>query len=434
MKSLWYENWDNSLEKHSLPDDVHTEVLIVGGGMAGILCAYQLQKRGIRCLLVEKNRITGGNTGHTTAKITAQHGAVYDQLITRLGAERARQYYDVNTAALAEYRKMAEEIPCNLEKQTAYLYSPDRYQDLEREAAAYERLSIDFTWQDQTPLPLSGCRALGVADQAQFHPLKFIWGILPQIDYCENTEVVAIEGNKAYTEDTVITAENIILATHYPLVNVPGLYFMKLVQHRSYVSALEGADPVRGMYIGLGDQPFSFRDYKDLLLVGGGGHKTGQSEGGFCRLREFTETAYPHAQERYRWAAQDCMSLDGIPYIGQHRFGSGNLYVATGFNKWGMTGSMAASLVLADLIVSGRSRYAGLFAPNRMMAVGPLLRNMGSAAVHLLTPGKRCSHLGCRLSWNEEEKSWDCTCHGSRFANDGKVLDNPAKREIMNEK
>lgn len=139
----------------------------------------------------------------------------------------------------------------------------------------------------------------------------------------------------------------------------------------------------------------------------------------------------PGAKEVCRWATQDCMTLDGVPYIGQYSKRTPNLYVATGFNKWGITSSMVASMVLCDLVQGRENPYADIFSPSRTMLRPQLFINGFEAAVNLLTPTKpRCPHMGCALKWHPQEHSWDCPCHGSRFADDGKLLDNPATGDL----
>jgi len=434
MESIWSKEVEDTALKNKVAGDIQTEVLVIGGGMAGILCAYQLMSRGIDCLLVEKHRMCSGNTRNTTAKITAQHQLIYNRLIRSFGEEKARQYYDINTRGLKEFRRLANEISCDYEEKTAYVYSCDDKAKLEAEAEAYEKLKIPYLWEERCNLPFFDAGAVGMPGQAQFHPLKFTESILSRLDYSEETFVTEIQGNKAVTENGSITANHIILATHYPMVNVPGLYFMKLVQQRSYVLALAGAPELDGMYIEAQKDGYSFRNYGDLLLLGGGGHKTGKHGGGWHRLSDFAAANCPQATEVAAWAAQDCITLDQVPYVGIHRRKAGNLYIAAGFNKWGMTGSMSAALVLAELIADGKSHYQELFSPQRSIIHPKLFANVGAAALHLITPGRRCSHLGCRLTWNEAERSWDCPCHGSRFDDGGQVLDNPAKKGISYEK
>ena len=185
------------------------------------------------------------------------------------------------------------------------------------------------------------------------------------------------------------------------------------------------------MYVDEEKDGLSFRNYNGLLLLGGGAHRTGKQGGGWAELEDFARTHYPKASIKYRWATQDCMSLDGIPYIGRYSKTAPNLYVATGFNKWGMTSSMAAAMLLSDLIQGKENEYERLFSPSRTILRPQLLCNAFETTVNLLTPTKpRCPHLGCVLKWNPLEHSWDCPCHGSRFGKDGKLLDNPATADL----
>lgn len=430
MASIWAAGMDNR-EAHTINKDLKTDVLVIGGGMAGILTAYFLTQSGVNCLLVEGKRVADGVTGNTTAKVTAQHGLIYDSLIRRFGAEAARQYYDANTAAIGQYKQLAKETGCDMEEKTAYVYSRTDTKKLEREAEAYRKLRIPFQWEDRkSPLPFPVTGVVGLPFQYQLHPLKLIHGLLPKIRYYENTFIQDVEGHTAISDRGTITAERIVLATHYPLLNVPGLYFMKLVQHRSYVLALERGPELSGMYIDENPKGLSFRNYGDYLLLGGGGHRTGQKGGGYRELESFAQKHYPANPIQYAWAAQDCMTLDQIPYVGPHRRNTKNLYVTTGFNKWGMTGAMTGALLLRDLLLTGTGAYEALLSPRRSMMRPALFGNAVLSAAHLIRPGRRCPHLGCSLTWNRQEKTWDCPCHGSRFGCDGAVQNNPAKRGI----
>jgi len=407
------------------------DVLVIGGGMCGILIAHMLRQAGTHPVVVEAKTVGSGVTQNTTAKITAQHGLIYADLIRRIGTEQARLYYAANTQAISRYRLLAAQFPCDFEEQTAHVYSTNDRRALERETEAYQKLGLPATIVESPPLPLRTVGALRMENQAQFHPLKLLYALATGVEVYEDTFVHKIEENTAYTSAGKIQAEHIVLATHYPLVNVPGLYFLKLYQHRSYVLALKGAAPLDGMYLDERQNGFSFRNYGDLLFVGGGDHKTGKSGGGYAELEAFVQEAYSFATPKYRWATQDCMSLDKVPYIGRHRTGARNLYVASGFNKWGMTGSMVAAELLAGLIVHGKHEWETLFSPQRSMLTGQLFSNLGAAIVGLCSiGGPRCAHMGCKLYWNAVEKSWDCACHGSRFAQGGDLIQNPAKKGI----
>ncbi len=431
-ESIWTQTTkDTAPAFRALPGDARTDALVIGGGMAGILCAHRLKAAGVRCIVTEGGRIGGGTTGNTTAKISAQHGLLFGALAETSGPEPARRYWDVNQRAIEEYRALAQRIPCDLEDKTAFVYSRDSREKLEREAAAYQRLGIPGHISDDLPLPLKTRGAIGMPGQAQFHPLKLLYGLARDLDIYEDTLVLGLEGNRAITQKGSIAAEHIILATHYPMVNIPGLYAVKLYQHRSYTVALQDGPDIDGMYVDEREEGHSFRNYKDYLFVGGGDHRTGKAGGGYATLRALAAEAYPGREIRFAWATQDCMSLDSVPYIGVHRRSTPHLYVATGFNKWGMTGSMAAAMTLTDLILRGKSDNEALFSPQRSMFHPQLAVNVGSAIAGLLRFGtKRCTHMGCGLCWNEEERSWDCPCHGSRFDEEGHVLNNPAQKDL----
>ena len=206
---------------------------------------------------------------------------------------------------------------------------------------------------------------------------------------------------------------------------------MNLYQHRSYVIALENAPDINGMYVDENEYGLSFRSHGNLLLMGGGAHRTGKHGGGWDALSALAKKYYPDAKEAYRWAAQDCMTLDGIPYLGQYAKNTPNLYVATGFNKWGMTSSMAAAQILSDLVQEKENPYAEWFCPSRSILRPQLFSNALETTANLLTFTKpRCPHMGCALKWNAQEHSWDCPCHGSRFDAHGNLLDNPANSDI----
>ena len=227
-----------------------------------------------------------------------------------------------------------------------------------------------------------------------------------------------------------IRADRVVAATHFPFINNHGGYFLKLYQHRSYMLALSGAPELKGMYVDENPAGMSFRSAGEFLLLGGGGHRTGKRGGGWRELEDFARRHYPQARVAGRWAAQDCMSLDGAPYIGPCSRRTPELLVASGFNKWGMSGAMAAAELLTDLLTGRENPYAAAFAPHRSSLRPQLAANILHAA-GLLTPTvPRCPHLGCALKYNAQEHSWDCPCHGSRFTEEGKVLENPSNGNL----
>ena len=425
MGSIWLQT-TRLPEFDRLPSDLKTDVLIIGGGMAGLLCAYRFAQAGVDYALVEADRICGGITKNTTAKITAQHSLIYDKLIREFGVERTRLYLEANQAALEEYRALCRNINCDFEEKDAFVYSVDGRRKLERELNALSRLGFAAEFSENIPLPFPVAGAVKFGRQAQFHPLKFIAAIAGNLRIFEHTKVLELAPGKALTNHGTVSAEKIIVATHFPILNKHGGYFLKLYQHRSYVLALENAPNVKGMYVDEDEKGLSFRNYGGLLLLGGGGHRTGR-RGGWEELARFARRYYPDARETARWATQDCMTLDGVPYIGPYTKRTSGLYVATGFNKWGMTSSMVAATLLADLILGQDNPYASVFSPSRTMLRPQLAVNGLESAVGLLTPTvPRCPHMGCALKYNAAERSWDCPCHGSRFGEGGRLIDNPA--------
>ncbi len=426
MKSVW------SLEAtppefKALKGDVKTDVLVIGGGIAGMLCAYMLKNVGVDCVVAEADRICQGVTQNTTAKLTYQHGLLYDKMINRFGLEYAQLYVKAQSEALEQYRIMCKSIDCNFEECSSYVYSRESKEKIEKEAEAFRKIGCLAEFTDKLPLPFSVKGAVRLDRQAQFNPLKFLYAIAKDMPVFENTKVQELTPDGAVTKYGKIKAEKIVVATHFPFINKHGGYFLKMYQHRSYVIALKNAPHIRDMYIDESKKGLSFRSYGDLLLLGGGSHRTGKRGGGWKELSDFAKENYPKAVEVCRWATQDCMTLDDIPYIGQYSKRTPNFYVATGFNKWGMTSAMVSAMLLADLVQNKKNEYAEVFSPSRSILRPQLAINTAEALMGIATPTvPRCPHMGCALKYNKQEHSWDCSCHGSRFTEEGNLINNPA--------
>ena len=428
-KSVW-QNDASLSEFPTLSRELSTDVLVIGGGLAGLLTAWELRQRGVDVALVEMGRLCSATTVHTTAKLTAQHGLIYQKLIRSLGVEEASQYYKANAEAVEQLKNLCHRFGAPIDEKANFVYSSDR-RKLDRELDAFQKLGIPAIFVEAPPLPLSAAGAIGIPGQAQFHPLKLAASLAKELTIYENSRVTELIGNTATTEHGRIRAKKIVVTTHFPFLNKHGSYFLKLYQHRSYLLALENAGTLDSMYVSDDKKGMSFSSFGGTLLLGGGGHRTGKHGGGWRELREFAAKHYPNAAEMNHWAAQDTMSLDGIPYIGQYSRNTPDLYVAAGFNKWGMTGSMVSAMLLADLIQGKQNEYAGIFSPSRSILKPQLLFNCAEATANFLIPTtKRCPHLGCALKYNREEHSWDCSCHGSRFTESGAVLDNPANGDL----
>lgn len=425
--------WPQQVQMPTFPvlqGNTATDVLIVGGGLAGLLCARQLGMAGVDYLLIEADRICSGTTGKTTAKITSQHGLIYDKIFKRYGPDAARIYYDANNAALEEYGRICSKIDCDFERTDNFIYSVSDGDKLERELRTLEKLGIPAQFATDLPLPFRTAGAVCFPGQAQFHPLKFAAAIARNLNIREKTAARAFEGNTVLTDYGRITAGKIIIATHFPLINKHGFYFAKQYQSRSYELALSDGPELDGMYRDEAAGGFSFRRFGSSLLLGGGAHRAGKT-GAWEPLDAAAARWYPASQVQCRWAAQDCMTLDGIPYIGKYSRRSSELYVATGFNKWGMTSAMAAAMILSEEVQGRQSPYAFPFSPQRSSLHPQLAANLLETTCNLLKPtAPRCPHLGCALKWNPQERSWDCPCHGSRFDERGKLLNNPANDDM----
>lgn len=479
-----------------LTEDTETDVVVIGAGITGITTAYLLSKAGVKVLLVDAGRIGNGTTGHTTAKITAQHDVIYDELIQHFGTEQAAAYYQACMDAKQFIKNTIQElqIDCDYQAEDAYLYTTDsaNMAKLEKEARAYEKLRIPGELCDRLPLALDEVAGLRMSGQAQFHPLRYLAALVEQFlaaggRIVENTTVVDIEEG---TQPIVITrdeqrikCQQVVLASHFPCYDGGGFYFTRLHADRSYVLAIqpEKAYP-GGMYLSI-DSPAtrSLRQVtihgESYVLVGGQSHKTGK---GICTMQHY-EILEQFAQDTlgiraypYRWSAQDLITLDKVPYIGKLTAKHDNIFVATGFRKWGMTQSTIAANLITDLIMKRDNPYATLYDPSRQFQADPGLRNFvvenvdvagsliaGKVGVTFKEPhdvkpnegalvmvdGQKCgayrdeagqlhvvdatcTHLGCEVEWNHGDRTWDCPCHGSRYTVEGEVIEGPAKQPL----
>ncbi|MEZ4358468.1 MAG: FAD-dependent oxidoreductase [Eubacteriales bacterium] len=480
MESIWTKTTDIG-RREALAGNLKADVAVIGGGMAGVLTAYFLKRSGVDVVLIEGSQIGSGQTKNTTAKITSQHNLIYNKLIEDFGEEKAGKYAIANEKAINEFRRIIEEenIDCMFENKAAYLYSTIEEEPLEKECKAAQKLGIDAEIVKDVTLPFKVKAALKFNSQAQFHPLKFLKAIADKVTIYEDTMAKTVEGNKILTDKGTINAEKIVFATHYPFINAPGYYFMRMHQERSYAMALKNAPLPDGMYLGIDKgNSFSFRSSGKYLILGGGGHRTGENSvgGKYDKLRTLAEEIYPKSSEVAAWSAQDCITLDGVPYIGKYSSSEDSWYVATGFKKWGMTTSMVSAMIISDMISGKENQYAEAFSPQRFEfsasiktlaedtiksakglikeafklpkeKIDELPRNHGGiveynghkAGVYKDEQGEvfivstKCSHLGCQLEWNPDENSWDCPCHGSRYNYNGELIDNPAQENLEKE-
>ncbi len=435
--------WSKTVERIAHPAltrDLQADAAVIGGGMAGVLTAVKLRERGLHTVLLEADRLGAGQTEKTTAKVTAQHGLCYAKFEKSLGPEAAQRYARLNRWAVEDYEELIQRrnIDCDWKRADSYLYARRDAQLLEQEAAAARRAGLEMELTRETELPFPAA-ALRLRDQGRMHPLKLLEGLTRDLEVYEHTPVLRLTPGQAETPGGTGRAKLLIVATHYPMTRWRGAFFLRMHQERSDVIALAGVPEMKGMYLGTEPEaPWSFRPAEGALLLGGASFRTGmpgKAPGRREALLADARSFWPEARPVARWSAQDCMTLDGLPLVGRLSRGESSLLVATGFQKWGMTGAMAAARVLAAYAMGEPVRDGVLLSPRRWnlrASAGPFLREAGLSVVQL-TAGvfspPRCSHLGCRLRWNPAERTWDCPCHGSRFTPKGQVLDGPAQKD-----
>lgn len=480
-ESLWVQN--RKTNRPRLEGNVNTEVAVIGAGLAGVLTAYMLKQRGIPVVLLECREAGSGITKNTTAKITSQHGLIYRKLMMYKGHERAWQYAQSNQMAIDKYAEIVKDlgIDCDFEILPNYIYTLDNEMRIIQEVEAALKIGLPAEFVRETSLPFPVKAAVCFQYQAQFHPLKFLDAVAKELTIYENTRVLEIRDDGLITtEFGKVKAKQVVMATHYPCVNIPGFYFLRLHQERHYLTALEGGIGdnhwrLDGMYLDADPQGYTFRNYGDYLIMGSGNHRTGQHNplNAYQKIEAAARKWYPNASIKYTWSNQDCITPDSIPYIGRYSAITPNIYVATGFNKWGMTSSMVSAMILSDMIEGKENEFQKVFNPRRLMFSGSrvfvkdatvitksLIKEYlripqdnlkaiakGQAGV-ILYKGKRvgvyrdlqdkyyfvktkCPHLGCSLEWNQNELTWDCPCHGSRFDYRGRLINNPAMSDTQ---
>lgn len=482
----------------ALEEDIKVHIAIVGGGIAGISCAYLLSKEGEKPVILEADHILQGTTGHTTAKITSQHDLIYDKIKNQMSFEFAQEYAIANEFSIHLIEKISNElnIDCDLQSESAYVYTNrDEYiEKINKEAETAESLGIKAAVIDKIPFNIPIKAALRFDNQAQFHPRKYLLKLAEEIikNGCgiyEQTRAVHMEkNNDSYIITTgqgkKVTSDIVIIASHYPFYNKKGMYFTRIYTERSYVLAVKSKEKYPGgMYLSYEDPGRSLRSIKtdngELIMIGGESHKTGQGEDTtkhYQTLAEFADNIFTVEDIPYRWSAQDCMPLDDLPYAGRYSPDTPNLYIATGFKKWGMTNSTASAMILKDLILKGESSWQDVYNPSRSTILAQtknfIVENLNVAGQLIdgklatkpddteiktgegkviLKDGKRvgayrdekdnmhfvnttCTHMGCELNWNSAERTWDCPCHGSRFSVDGNIIEGPAVRTLKDDK
>lgn len=509
--SYWISSIKNKKKEYKkLQEEIETEIAIIGGGLTGLSCGYYLTKENKDLVILEKNTICSHTSGNTTGKITSGHGLFYNYLLQSEGRKKAKQYLEANEKAIENIANIIEQenIKCDFERQDAYIFTQNQeeVQKLEKEIEALKYLDYSCKLVKDIPLPIKNNQkelnkesisiekeilaAIKYKNQAQFNPCLYAEGLANKIEerkgkIFENSKVLDIkkkeEGYEIITKEGKVKAKIVILASHYPIITFPGFYFMKMYQETSYLIAVETKETLfEGMYINTEEPTISLRTAKygdkRLLLVGGMKHKTGAKidlKESYKKLEEVAKQLYPDSKVLYKWNTEDCISLDKIPYIGEFSNLMPNIYVATGYKKWGMTSSNIAANIITDKILGKENKYEEVFNSTRLEPIknheelGNMLKEVSyslvinkikdieeyikdvkngegkiieidgkkvgayrneNGEIYLVKP--YCSHLGCMLSWNNLDKTWDCPCHGSKFTYEGKQIYDPAIKDL----
>lgn len=542
MKSYWIDSMKDKIKFDALNENIRTDICIIGGGLTGITTAYNLSKYKIRTVLIEKDEICKQTSGNSTAKITSQHGLIYKYLTDSKGIDFAKKYYEANENAIRDIKNIIdkENINCDFEFQPSYVFT-QKVQDVQKikdeveavnnfggraelvEAKDIEinKLKSETNVDNNTEklkicgdniekenfdlkrnlvkermkefLPIKALAGIKFNNQAQFNPYKY-GNALAKI--CSRSGVKIFEHTKVIDIDTededeyyIITLENgcsikakyIVVTTKYPIINIPGFYFIKMYQSTSYAIAMQTKQKLfDGVYINSEKPTISLRTAKFgdeyLLIVAGFDHKTGANidlSNSYKYLEEVARSIYPNGKIKYRWNTEDCITLDKIAYIGEYSKLWRNAYLATGFNKWGMTTSNIAAKIITDKILGQENEYENIFKSTRLEPIKNIkeVKNMVKEGVNSIlikrfevpqeeicqiqegqakiveVKGQKigiyknnegeifkvnpmCKHLGCELSWNNLEKTWDCPCHGSRYDYKGNLIYGPSVKNL----
>ncbi|HKL94311.1 MAG TPA: FAD-dependent oxidoreductase [Clostridia bacterium] len=475
MESIWVKLEESKSE--GLSRDIERDIVVVGGGIAGYLTAYRLAESGQNVTLIEAKTLFSGVTHSTTAHIETLLGYTFTSIKKR-SEKAAELYFRSQMEAIDEYENLVRKykIDCDFKRLDGYIYTSNENEKLKEEYNTLKDFGADVEYiETQSMLGFNTTAALKLSNQAIFEPIKFLQGLPCNFEVFENTKVIDVDFNDhiLYTKNGTITAQKIIIATNFPLMNFQGWYFLRMYKSHSYAVAIDKAKDINGVYQSDAENGITFRNQNNYLIVGGLDHRSGRIDktDKFERLFELGKHLTDGGECVRTWAANDCITFDELPYIGYYSKKSNDIFVITGFNKLGMTKAMAASLLITDMINGVDNEYEHLYSPQRPTAgFFAFIKNLGCTVKNLVimpllpvfrtykslqkgegdivyykcrkravyrdengelhTCKPRCAHLGCQLKFNNETKTWDCPCHGSCFDVDGNIITAPTVKNL----
>ena len=486
-QSLWTATTEPT-RYNALKGRVDADVAVVGAGITGLTAAIMLQEAGKSVVLLERSHIGTGETGRTTAHITAILDTPYHDIIRDFGRAKARLVAQSQQSAIRQIESWTHEfnIDCDFTRLPAFRYTEKDHKvknarELHRELKSLARVGIESSFTDKVPLPFLTNGAMRVENQAQFHPGKYLFGLAHRFEkrggrIFEKTHVTETHHGtpcRLHTENGEVVAQDIVFATNTPISDRFFLH-TKIEPYRTYAMALKlrSGSPSLGLFWDMEDPYHYIRWHGDLLIVGGEDHKTGTGQdtlSHFARLEEYCRARFDVESVAYRWSGQILNPVDGLAYIGRDAF-SKHFYVASGYMGNGMTFGTLGGWICADLVLGRKNDWASLYDARRIKprasirsflsynkdypicmikdritapeaaSIDDVARGEGkivshegrkvavyhddSGSIQALSPA--CTHMGCNVHFNNSEKTWDCPCHGSRFGTDGRVLNGPA--------
>lgn len=484
-KSFWVDSTPDTNYSKIKPG-LKVDVVVVGGGVAGINTAYMLKRSGKKVALIEADRIVKDVTAATTAKISSH--TIYTMQIANIGKEKTKMYARANMDAVETVAEMVAEldIDCDFRRCPCYFYTESENQIslFEKESQLITELELPAAYTIDIPTSPDAKAGLIYKNQAEFHPRKYLLALADKIEgngsfVFEKSRVLDVEGEFPFTVKTdqgSIVADNVVITTHYPIYDPDKLY-QHLKANRTYIMAYYSNEEFPDATFVCIDPFHTYRSTPSskgkLIIIAGEHQVVGEKDTFKCysALEKYLKDKLKVKSIEYHWMNQDNASPDSLPVIGETS--QPGIYVATAFNGWGMTHGTTAGILLTDLINGKKNPLKGIFDPLRFLNNNHPQEDydekielaekfeLGQVTwpedldIPQLNPGESviiddkfsvykdengknhclqaiCPHMGCVLVWNNAEKSWDCPCHSARFDHHGKVIHGPAVKDLKN--